>query len=117
MPGVGQRYPPPAGDILDSGCGIGGSALVLATRFNARVTGITLSPIQANRARERAARADLSGDTAPCARFEVTDALHTPFPDQSFDFVWSMESGETHARQSWPAAGVLPPAQAGGANC
>jgi tocopherol O-methyltransferase len=83
-----------AGDILDSGCGIGGSALVLATRFNARVTGVTLSPIQANRARERAARANLSGDTPPCARFEVADALNTPFPDQSFDFVWSMESGE-----------------------
>jgi tocopherol O-methyltransferase len=83
-----------ANDILDSGCGIGGSALELATRFNARVTGITLSPIQANRARERAARADLTGDKTPSARFEVADALNTPFPDQSFDFIWSMESGE-----------------------
>ena len=81
-------------DILDCGCGIGGSALDLARRFNARVTGITLSPIQANRARERAAEAGLTGDTPPWARFEVADALNTPFPDQSFDFIWSMESGE-----------------------
>jgi tocopherol O-methyltransferase len=83
-----------ASDILDSGCGIGGSSLELATRFKARVTGITLSSLQANRARERAAKAGLTGEEAPCARFEVADALDTPFPDQSFDFIWSMESGE-----------------------
>ncbi|MGG6237936.1 methyltransferase domain-containing protein [Nodosilinea sp. AN01ver1] len=81
-------------DILDCGCGIGGSALELATRFNARVTGITLSPRQAQRATERAQSAGLGGDVSPCARFEVADALSTPFADQSFDFVWSMESGE-----------------------
>jgi tocopherol O-methyltransferase len=26
--------------------------------------------------------------------FQVANALHTPFADQSFDFIWSMESGE-----------------------
>ena len=83
-----------ARDILDCGCGIGGSSLDLAQRFGARVTGITLSPVQANRARERAAQAKLTGETPPWARFEVADALNTPFPDQSFDFIWSMESGE-----------------------
>jgi tocopherol O-methyltransferase len=25
---------------------------------------------------------------------QVADALHQPFPDASFDLVWSMESGE-----------------------
>ena len=83
-----------AADILDCGCGIGGSALELATRFNARVTGISLSPVQIQRATERAQSAGLSGDTPPSARFEVADALNTPFADQSFDFIWSMESGE-----------------------
>ncbi|PSN13180.1 SAM-dependent methyltransferase [filamentous cyanobacterium CCT1] len=83
-----------AADILDCGCGIGGSALELATRFNARVTGISLSPVQIQRATERAQSAGLGGDTPPSARFEVADALSTPFADQSFDFVWSMESGE-----------------------
>jgi tocopherol O-methyltransferase len=81
-------------EILDCGCGIGGSALELATRFNAKVTGITLSPVQANRATERAEAAGLAGNTAPCAQFQVANALQTPFADESFDFIWSMESGE-----------------------
>ncbi|WP_035991846.1 methyltransferase domain-containing protein [Leptolyngbya sp. KIOST-1] len=83
-----------ASDILDCGCGIGGSALELAVRYKARVTGITLSPVQARRATERAAAASLNGDSPPRAQFEVADALQTPFADQSFDLVWSMESGE-----------------------
>ncbi|MBU6228189.1 MAG: methyltransferase domain-containing protein [Cyanobacteria bacterium REEB459] len=83
-----------ADHILDCGCGIGGSALDLAQRFQARVVGITLSPVQAERASERARAAKLGGDRPPCAEFRVADALHTPFADQSFDLIWSMESGE-----------------------
>ncbi|MBD1910545.1 MULTISPECIES: methyltransferase domain-containing protein [unclassified Leptolyngbya] len=74
--------------ILDVGCGIGGSSLYLAEKFGAEATGITLSPVQAQRARERAKAAGLP------AQFEVADALHMPFEDASFDFVWSLESGE-----------------------
>ncbi len=80
--------------ILDCGCGIGGSSLELAQRYGARVVGITLSPVQAQRATERAEAANLAGDGQPFARFQVADALATPFEDQSFDLVWSMESGE-----------------------
>ncbi|GET37471.1 methyltransferase domain-containing protein [Microseira wollei] len=76
--------------ILDVGCGIGGSSLYLAQKYNANVTGITLSPVQASRAKERAASANLSQQTS----FQVADALNMPFADASFDFVWSMESGE-----------------------
>lgn len=79
-----------AEQILDAGCGIGGSALYLCDRFNATVTGLTLSPKQAVRATERAAIAGLSTQV----HFEVTDVLNTPFPDEQFDFIWSMESGE-----------------------
>lgn len=79
-----------AQNILDVGCGIGGSSLYLAQKFNARVTGITLSPVQASRATERAAAANLSQQ----ASFQVADALNTPFADESFDLVWSLESGE-----------------------
>src|SRR4051812_17684224 len=43
-----------AANVLDVGCGIGGSALHLATRFDAAVTGITLSAVQAARATARA---------------------------------------------------------------
>jgi tocopherol O-methyltransferase len=77
-------------DILDVGCGIGGSSLYLAEKFGARVTGITLSPVQANRAKERARGAGLQAKTD----FQVANALNIPFPDNSFDLVWSLESGE-----------------------
>lgn len=76
--------------ILDVGCGIGGSSLYLADKFNAQATGITLSPVQANRAIERARAVGLSDRT----QFQVADALAMPFADQTFDFVWSLESGE-----------------------
>ncbi len=79
-----------AHQILDVGCGIGGSSLYLAEKFNAQVTGITLSPVQANRAIARAQAVGLSDRT----HFQVADALKMPFPDHSFDLVWSMESGE-----------------------
>lgn len=79
-----------AKNILDVGCGIGGSSLYLAEKFNARATGITLSPVQAARAQERAVEAGLSART----QFQVADALNMPFADASFDLVWSLESGE-----------------------
>jgi tocopherol O-methyltransferase len=80
----------PPQTILDVGCGIGGSSLYLAEKFGARVTGITLSPVQANRAKERARAAGLQDRTD----FRVANALSMPFDDNSFDFVWSLESGE-----------------------
>jgi tocopherol O-methyltransferase len=77
-------------NILDIGCGIGGSSLYLAEKFGANVTGITLSPVQANRAKERARAAGLAAKTD----FQVANALDLPFADDSFDLVWSLESGE-----------------------
>uniref|UniRef100_A0ACD5GUX9 Methyltransferase domain-containing protein n=1 Tax=Desertifilum tharense IPPAS B-1220 TaxID=1781255 RepID=A0ACD5GUX9_9CYAN len=75
--------------ILDVGCGIGGSSLYLAEKFQAAVTGITLSPVQAARAEVRAQTANLSQ-----VQFQVADALNMPFAEGSFDLVWSLESGE-----------------------
>ena len=79
-----------AENILDVGCGIGGSSLYLAQKFDASVTGITLSPVQASRAAERATEAALGTK----ASFQVADAQNMPFADNSFDLVWSLESGE-----------------------
>ena len=105
--------------ILDVGCGIGGSTLYLTQKFSSlaennlkldggadrdfsrspaqnktgasvTATGITLSPVQANRATERAKIADAQSNV----NFLVADALNMPFPDESFDLVWSLESGE-----------------------
>ncbi|AFY74183.1 methyltransferase family protein [Synechococcus sp. PCC 7502] len=77
--------------ILDIGCGIGGSSLYLAEKFpSSQVTGITLSPVQANRAKARAKEFGLESRTD----FQVADALSMPFASNSFDLIWSLESGE-----------------------
>ncbi len=77
-------------NIIDVGCGIGGSTLHLAQKFGSTATGITLSPVQASRAKERAVEASLDSRV----RFEVANALEMPFADHSFDLLWSLESGE-----------------------
>jgi tocopherol O-methyltransferase len=79
-----------AENILDVGCGIGGSSLYLAEKFHAQATGITLSPVQAARATERAKEAGLGARS----KFLVANAQAMPFEDNSFDLVWSLESGE-----------------------
>eukprot|EP00667_Euglena_gracilis_P013188 EG_transcript_13587 len=77
--------------ILDAGCGIGGSARYLARKFpQAQVVGITLSPYQYERAVALTAAAGLSDRVS----FKVQDAMHTSFPSNTFDLVYSMESGE-----------------------
>ncbi|KAL1545847.1 Gamma-tocopherol methyltransferase, chloroplastic [Salvia divinorum] len=76
--------------IVDVGCGIGGSSRYLARKFGAKCQGITLSPVQAQRAQQLADAQGLNGQVS----FEVADALNQPFPDAQFDLVWSMESGE-----------------------
>jgi tocopherol O-methyltransferase len=82
--------PPQTNRIVDVGCGIGGSSLYLAQKYHATVTGITLSPVQAQRATARALEAGLLDRT----QFKVADALQMPFADASFDLVWTLESGE-----------------------
>jgi len=76
--------------VVDVGCGIGGSSRQIAARYGSSGVGITLSPKQAERA---TALSEASGLGARL-RFEVADALRMPFEDNSFDLVWSMESGE-----------------------
>lgn len=51
--------------------------------------GITLSKSQVKRGGELAAEQGLSN----CS-FQVMDALHMDFPDDTFDLVWACESGE-----------------------
>ena len=81
----------PAGArVLDSGCGIGASAIMLAKDLDCTVDGITLSHEQVRRVEEKAAAAGVSDRT----RFRVMDALHVDYPDETFDAVWSMESCE-----------------------
>jgi SAM-dependent methyltransferase len=74
---------PRAGEsVLDVGTGSGGLAL-LAARTGARVTGIDVADDGIERARTRAAEADLD------IRFDVGDAQSLPYGDAAFDVVVS----------------------------
>ena len=79
-----------ASKIVDVGCGIGGSSRHIAKKFGASSEGITLSPYQAKRGNEIAKAQGLSEQ----CHFQVADALDMPFADNTFDLVWSLESGE-----------------------
>uniref|UniRef100_A0A383VH03 Methyltransferase type 11 domain-containing protein n=1 Tax=Tetradesmus obliquus TaxID=3088 RepID=A0A383VH03_TETOB len=76
--------------MVDIGCGVGGSSRHISCKFGCSAQGITLSPVQAARANELSGRQGLGESCS----FQVADALQQPFPDASFDLVWSMESGE-----------------------
>jgi MPBQ/MSBQ methyltransferase len=68
------------------GCGIGGSARILARDYGFDVLGISISPAQVQRATE------LTPEGLNC-RFAVMDALDLQLADQHFDAVWSVEAG------------------------
>lgn len=70
--------------VLDLGCGIGGASRFLAER-GCRVTGVDLTPEFIEVARELTRRCGLAGRI----EFRVANALDLPFPDASFDHVWS----------------------------
>ena len=77
---------PPGSRVLDVGCGIGGSARILARDYGLDVLGISISPGQIARARA------LTPAGLSC-RFAVMDALALELPDGGFDAVWSVEAG------------------------
>jgi tocopherol O-methyltransferase len=79
--------------VLDAGCGIGGTAVWLASERAARVIGVTLSAQQADRARRYA---HASGLDERC-RFSQQDFRRLAFSDGRFDVVWAHES-MCHAR-------------------
>eukprot|EP00960_Hanusia_phi_P026304 746187-Hanusia_phi.AAC.1 len=49
--------------VLDVGCGVGGSSRHIARRYGCKVTGITLSPLQCEHAKERSRQAGLAEKT------------------------------------------------------
>ncbi|MBC7947085.1 MAG: methyltransferase domain-containing protein [Chitinophagaceae bacterium] len=75
-------------NVLDAGCGIGGSSIFLAATRGARVTGITLSGRQVEQAVALAKRKGVNH----VADFKVMNYCATTFPDASFDVVWGCES-------------------------
>lgn len=82
-----------ANHILDAGCGIGGSARLLARLFDAKVLGCTLSPVQANFGQLYTQEAGLQD----LVNIEARDMMRITRQDGPFDLIWSMESAE-HVR-------------------
>jgi cyclopropane fatty-acyl-phospholipid synthase-like methyltransferase len=74
--------------VLDAGCGVGGSSLWLARERGAIVTGVTISPEQADLAMRLAGEQDLAERT----QFSCADMCATDLPEASFDVVWQLES-------------------------
>jgi tocopherol O-methyltransferase len=81
---------PRGATVLDIGCGLGGSALWLAEKYNCLVTGLTISPVQARMATSRARARNL----ADRIRFLVSDANVWAPQAESADAIWIMESSE-----------------------
>ncbi|GAA3435887.1 methyltransferase domain-containing protein [Kutzneria kofuensis] len=98
----------PGDRLLDIGCGNGEPAIRLATAHGISGVGISIAPGQIDRANERAAAAGLADRLS----FQVADAMDMPFPDESFDLVWALESLH-HMPDRWhvvrEAARVLRP--------
>lgn len=80
----------PGDEVLDVGCGMGGSTIYLAKQLNCRATGITLSSVQACWAKWSARMRRLSDRT----NFSCQDIEQASFPDSAFDVVWSIECTE-----------------------
>ena len=74
--------------VLDAGCGVGGSSLFMASVLGCRVTGISLSQGQIEKARQYAEKRKQQG----LVDFLVMDYCNTTFPNESFDVIWGCES-------------------------
>jgi len=86
----GNKMPSPK-NVIDVGCGVGGSSRHIAKKYGATGKGISLSPYQILRAKDFTDKAGL----AEKLEYRVADAMKMPSDfEGKFDFTWSMESGE-----------------------
>jgi tocopherol O-methyltransferase len=76
--------------VLDIGSGLGGSSCWLAKMFGCSVLGLTLSPVQAQAAQQRAAEEGL----AHLVSFREHDANRLDLPSGAFDRIWIIECSE-----------------------
>lgn len=80
----------PGSQVLDVGCGMGGSSIELARQYGCSVTGLTLSPLQ----RLWATMSSLLQGVGRRTRFRCADAEKVRLPAASFDVVWNVECSE-----------------------
>lgn len=74
--------------VLDAGCGIGGSSIWLAKNIGCRALGVSVSAQQVEHAKRNAQRHGV----ADKVEFQAENFCRTPFPDETFDVVWAIES-------------------------
>jgi ubiquinone/menaquinone biosynthesis C-methylase UbiE len=74
--------------LLDAGCGPGKTAVALARQVGVRVTGVTVSAFEVEKANQLAAASGVGG----LARFEHGDFMRLSYPDGTFDAVLALES-------------------------
>ena len=74
--------------VLDVGCGVGGPSRYIAQEFGCRVTGIDLTGDYCRAAQMLALRTGLSD----LLTYQQGDACSLPFPDASFDVVWTQHT-------------------------
>ena len=75
----------PQYNVLDVGCGLGGSARYIATKFGCSVTGVDLTDEYIDVANKLTEFVDLSDKVS----FKQASALELPFTSESFDVVWT----------------------------
>jgi tocopherol O-methyltransferase len=74
--------------VLDAGCGVGGTAIWIAEKYNAKIVGINIVEKQIKLARKYAKRRGVDN----LVSFELKDYCNTGFPDESFDKIYALES-------------------------
>src|SRR3989338_6816636 len=70
-------------EVLDAGCGYGGSAIWLAKNIGCKVAGLNIVPFQIERAKQFAREQGV----ADLVSFHNEDYAHTSFSSTSFDVV------------------------------
>lgn len=82
--------------VLDVGCGLGGAARHLAGQYGCRVTGLDLGAEYCRVATSLTRRVGLDS----LVSFRQGDAVDLPFPDGSFDVVWTQHAAMNIADKS-----------------
>ncbi|WP_055591618.1 methyltransferase domain-containing protein [Streptomyces hirsutus] len=86
---VAERVAPAEGQhLIDVGCGHGSTAARIVEDHAVRITGVSVSDYQVELANSRLQSPDQPGR----ATFRLADAMELPFPDESFDGAYAIES-------------------------
>jgi tocopherol O-methyltransferase len=85
--------------ILDAGCGVGGTSIYLAQKYpNIHFTGITIVPIHVTMAERFAKKRAVTSNT----QFLLQNYCHTTFADNTFDGIIALESANyAHSNQDF----------------